>query len=179
MVSLIALLWGFAEATIFFIIPDVFLSYIAMTEKNIKKVSKVLILTFIGALAGGIIIYLTAKHNPDIVKNILLAVPSVQPYMLEHVEATMNNHPFTGLISGPIFGVPYKLFAFEAPNHMSLPIFIIVSIPARLSRFILVSILAYYLSHYLCKILKYKTKLTIWLIVWIFVYTIYFSIHGI
>lgn len=28
MASLIVLLWGFAEATIFFIIPDVFLSYV-------------------------------------------------------------------------------------------------------------------------------------------------------
>lgn len=40
--GLIALLWGFAEATVFFIIPDVFLTYVAITQKNKHIIIKML-----------------------------------------------------------------------------------------------------------------------------------------
>lgn len=177
-VGFFAFLWGFAEATVFFIIPDVLLTYIAITQKNKVVVIRLLLLTLLGALAGGTVVYMTAQNHPDYVEEILMRVPSVQTYMLEHVINAMNSHPFIGLISGPLFGVPYKLFAYAAPHYMTIWMFIICSIPARLFRFIIVTTLAYYLSHHIFKQLKHATKIIIWLIVWIIVYIIYFGIHG-
>lgn len=175
---LIAFLWGLAEATLFFIIPDVLLTYVAMIYKNKRIVIKTLSFTLAGALLGGTIVYIMSQLEPEMMRSILLGVPSVQPYMLEHVTTTMNDHPFIGIISGPLFGVPYKLFAYAAPQYFNLILFIICSIPARLLRFILVTIIAYWLSHHVFKRLTHHMKIIIWLIVWIVVYIIYFSIHG-
>ena len=98
--------------------------------------------------------------------------------MLGHVQTTMSQNPLISLISGPIFGVPYKLFASVAPNYVEYTTFIIFTIPARLLRFIIVTCLAYYLSHQLFSYLNEKLKTIIWLIIWILVYVIYFGIHG-
>ena len=177
--GLIALLWGFAEATVFFIIPDVFLTYVAITQKNKHIIIKMLCLTLIGALIGGTLVYITALINHDMMKSILFHVPSVQPYMLDHVTKAMNDNPFIGLISGPLFGIPYKMFAFAAPQYLNLSLFLICSIPARLLRFVIVTIIAYWLSHHVLHRLTYRKKVFIWLVVWSIVYIIYFSVHGI
>ena len=96
--------------------------------------------------------------------------------MIEHVHQTLENSIFTALITGPLFGVPYKLFASAAPEYRNVNLSAF-TIPARLLRFLLVSSIAYSLSHYIFKNLSFWLKTVIWLIVWIIVYIIYFSIH--
>jgi len=178
MVMMIAsFIWGFSEATFFFIIPDVLLSYYALKNDNLKNIFLINIICITGAAIGGTVIFIMSTVNHANVVDFMLSVPAIHTYMLDHVEAEMSANTFLALVTGPLFGVPYKLFAAFAPLYTNIFIFILFSIPARLIRFIIVSLMAYYFSHKIFKNLSLKVKTLIWLFVWMVVYIIYFSIH--
>lgn len=170
-------IWGFSEATFFFIIPDVLLSYYALRNNGLKKIFLINIICITGAALGGTVIFIMSTFDHSAVIDFMLGVPAIHTYMLEHVESEMAAGTFTALVTGPLFGVPYKLFAAFAPLYTNIFIFILFSIPARFIRFIIVSLLVYLLSHKVFKELSIKVKTLIWLFVWIVVYVIYFSIH--
>jgi hypothetical protein len=48
---LLALIWGFAEATVFFVVPDVLLT--AIPVRDLRAASLACFLALLGALAGG------------------------------------------------------------------------------------------------------------------------------
>lgn len=171
-------IWGFSEATWFFIIPDVVLSLYALKVKRFKFVLYSNIAAVLGALIGGITIFIWSSIDYAQVVLFMLNIPAIHDYMITHVHRTMENNTFTALITGPLFGVPYKLFAASAPEYTNLFIFLIFTVPARLVRFLLISIIAYVLSHYVFKQLSMKAKLVIWFVVWCAVYIIYFSLHS-
>ena len=170
-------IWGFSEATFFFIIPDVLLSYYALRNDNLKSVFLINITCITGAALGGAVIFIMSTINHSNVIDFMLTVPAIHTYMLDHVESEMSSNAFLALVTGPLFGVPYKLFASFAPLYTNIFIFILFSIPARFTRFVIVSLLAYFLSHNIFKRLSVKIKTLIWLLVWVIVYIIYFSIH--
>lgn len=172
-----AFIWGFSEATFFFIIPDVLLSYYALRNNDLKKIFLLNIICITGAALGGAAVFIKSSIDHSSVIEFMLGVPAIHTYMLEHVESEMAAGTFSALVTGPLFGVPYKLFAAFAPLHTNIFIFILFSIPARFIRFIIVSFLAHLLSHKIFKGLPIKVKTLIWLFVWVIVYIIYFSIH--
>lgn len=171
-------IWGFSEAVCFFIIPDVILTFYALCNKKFKYVVYANAAAVSGAMIGGITVFVWSSISPEHAENFMLGIPAVHEYMIEHVHQTLENSIFTALITGPLFGVPYKLFASAAPEYTGMLIFLLFTIPARLLRFLLVSSIAYLLSHYIFKNLSFWLKTVIWLIVWIIVYIIYFSIHS-
>ena len=172
-----AFIWGFSEATFFFIIPDVLLSYFALRNNDLKKIFLINIICITGAALGGAAVFIMSSIDHSFVIEFMLAIPAIHTYMLRHVESEMAAGTFSALVTGPLFGVPYKLFAAFAPLHTNIFIFILFSIPARFTRFIIVSLVAYLLSHKIFNGLSVKVKTLIWLFVWKIVYVIYFSIH--
>ncbi len=177
MVMISAFLWGFGEATFFFIIPDVLLSWYALRTENFRKVFTMNIVCIAGAAIGGAAIFMMSTASHEAVLDFMLSVPAIHSYMLAHVEREMAAGPFHALITGPLFGVPYKLFAALAPHYTTLSTFILFSVPARFIRFILVSSLAFFLSHRVFPGMPGKVKTSLWLMVWVMVYAVYFSIH--
>lgn len=175
---MIIFIWGLSEATLFFIIPDVILSLHALWTKNFKYVLYANIVAMAGAMFGGIIIFLWSSFDAEYVETIMLGIPATHEYMIEHVHHSMEDSTLTALLTGPIFGVPYKLFAAAAPEYVGIVLFLIFTIPARLLRFLTVSVIAYVLSHYMFNKLSMRMKIIIWSVVWIIVYVIYFSIHS-
>ena len=175
---IIIFIWGLSEATWFFIIPDVILSLYALRTKKFKYVLYANIAAVSGAMLGGIIIFMWSSFDSDYVETIMLGIPAVHEYMIEHVHNAMAESTFTALITGPLFGVPYKLFAAAAPQYTGILLFLIFTVPARLLRFLAVSVIAYVLSHYIFKTFSIYVKIIIWAVVWIIVYLIYFSIHS-
>lgn len=172
-----AFIWGFSEATFFFIIPDVLLSYYALRNDNIKKIFLMNIICIAGAALGGTVVFIMSTLDHSAVIDFMLAVPAIHTYMFDHVQSEMSGNTFLALVTGPLFGVPYKLFAGFAPVYTNIFIFILFSIPARFIRFIIVSLLAYFLSHKFFRGLSLKVKTLIWFVVWVIVYVVYFSIH--
>ena len=131
-----------------------------------------------GAMLGGIVIFSWSSFNNAQLIDFMLGIPAIHTYMLEHVHEAMDRNTLTALVTGPIFGVPYKLFAALAPEYTNIFMFLIFTIPARLIRFTAVSALAFFLSNYVFKTLAFKFKILIWLALWCIVYVIYFSIHS-
>lgn len=170
-------IWGFSEASWFFVIPDVILSLYALTVPRLKKVIWANIICLAGAMIGGILVFTISTNQHALIQEWMLKIPAIHGYMIEHVQQTMDEEGPFGIIFGPLFGVPYKLYALEAHNYTNAFIFILITIPARLLRFILVSVVAFILSHQLFGNMGLKFKIIIWCMVWIIVYTIYFTIH--
>lgn len=174
---LLIFLWGFSEASWFFIIPDVILSLFAIQQNSKKLILIANLICVAGAVAGGAVIYILSVFDYHAIYNFILHIPAVHEYMIVYVQNKMNTDTFFALLTGPLFGIPYKIFALEAHQYTSIFTFLLFTIPARLIRFILISFLAYYLSHFLFKNHSKSFKTLIWLTVWCIVYIIYFNIH--
>lgn len=63
-VPAIAALWGIAEATVFFIVPDVWISFVA-ARRDWKAGVLAACLACTGALIGGAIMYLWASRDAE------------------------------------------------------------------------------------------------------------------
>jgi membrane protein YqaA with SNARE-associated domain len=54
-INLVALIWGFAEASLFFIVPDVWLSFAG--REKLSKGIRACVFALAGALIGGAVMY--------------------------------------------------------------------------------------------------------------------------
>jgi membrane protein YqaA with SNARE-associated domain len=135
--------WGFAEATLFFIVPDVWLGWTGVVAR--RSVWAVLAFTLAGALAGGAVTYGVSKATaPSTSAAILDDVPTVDRNAITQVSNEMQEHGPRSVLFGPLrMGTPYKLYARSAGvQDESLAEFLLWSIPGRLERLLLVTLLA-------------------------------------
>lgn len=173
---LLSFIWGFFEATVFFIIPDVVLTFIAIHGFTAGLNGSLIALA--GALLGGTFMYVYAERDFSRAYLLVSKVPSVGEKMLDDVEQSMMKKGIIAMITGPIRGIPYKIFAIYAPKvNIRFISFLLASIPARFTRFFLTSMIAWLLANVLFEALPMWIKYSVWGIVWIIVYCIYFSIH--
>lgn len=173
----LAALWGFLEATIFFIVPDVLLTYLA-TQKQ-RTVRPAIIAATLGALVGGSIMFLNGMHNHHGTTELLALLPATDKPMITQVNSLLIDHGYWGVFLGPLFGLPYKLFAIEAAALSFNPwIFLLISIPARCLRFVLITMLVRILINRCFQQRPQKQLNGIWLISWLLFYTAYFHHFG-
>ncbi len=134
-------LWGFAEATVFFIVPDVLLSWLALESYRRALIACVYALA--GALAGGTIIWFAGRSDPEPLRALFDTLPAVDYPMIDRVRAELTESGLVALFIGPLRGTPYKIYALEAAQlGFGFMIFLSVSVPARLIRFVIVSLAA-------------------------------------
>lgn len=172
-----ALLWGLAEATAFFIVPDVLLSYIALKQPKKALIASLFVL--IGALLGGVILYQWASVNNAVALNFLDAVPGISRPLIDRANALMSHNILYGMLAGSFSGVPYKIFCVQAATlHIPLILFIAYSIPARLLRFLLVIGVVWLLRGSLLKRIEQRTMLNLFVGFWGIFYLCYFLAMG-
>ena len=142
---MVAALWGFAEATLFFIVPDVWISLVALRDRRAGLLACVAAVA--GALAGGLLMYAWGSKDPAGAAAALVAIPAIGRRMIEEVRRSLSSTGFLSLFVGPLTGTPYKIYAVESGAiGASLPLFLLVSIPARGARFLLVALAASWAS---------------------------------
>src|SRR5262245_25681988 len=130
--NLAALVWGFGEATLFFLIPDVLLSWVALRDGRPAWVACGWATA--GALAGGALMYGWGGVDRDSAVAALDYVPAINRDMIDSVEEQINNHGIGALFFGPLTGTPYKIYAVQAgAGHLGLASFLLVSAPVRLA----------------------------------------------
>lgn len=174
-VNLLALLWGFAEATLFFIVPDVWLSILGRKKLKIGLIA--CIYTLLGALAGGLLMFAWGGHDLDRVRRVLEAVPGISTQMIEAVYRQLTEQGVLSLMSGPLSGTPYKIYASQAQAAGISPwVFLLVSIPARLIRFVLVTSVLHYAHEAACRLMGKKDCLGLLLFGWLLFYVFYFYV---
>lgn len=116
----------------FFISPDLLVTFAALF--SLKQSLKQLGVVLAGSLLGGWLIFSLATRDYPATRRAVGGVPFVTPRMFE---ATQRNYEASGLWTlsqDPLSGIPYKVFAVEAPAHVPLLSFLLASIPGRLER---------------------------------------------
>jgi len=171
---LISLFWSFCEATFFFIIPDVWLSFTSMD--SLKKGFKNIFFTLIGALLGGTVMYLLGRQDIDSVTNFLVKIPDIDYDLLEHTKESIQSEGLAAPLVGPIKRVPYKIYAaYYGGLSLSYIMFMLISIPARLVRFLITILLSNFVFRVLLKKISLKKKRQMLILIWVIIYIIYFN----
>jgi membrane protein YqaA with SNARE-associated domain len=128
--------WGLAEATLFFIVPDVWIGWVALVAR--RAAWAVVACTLAGALVGGVLTYTVAAAAPATSASILDGVPTVDRDAIQRVSSETEEHGPRSVVYGPLrMGTPYKLYARAAGvQEEPLASFLFWSIPGRLERFL-------------------------------------------
>jgi len=178
---IIAFVWGFAEATAFFIVPDVYLGFVALF--NWRRGLSAMVAALIGAMLGGSVMYVLAMNNPSGINMFLTRVPLIDSTLVNDVADKMRTDGPITLLTGPLKGTPYKIYAAQA-GEQSLPFlyFLLMTIPARLERFLPVVLVFGAIGKWFGTFCEKHTKLVMgsyalmWGIIY-FVFISYFNFH--
>ncbi len=132
----LACAWGFAEGTLFFVVPDVLISLAALCawRRALRHVGAAVA----GSVVAGALMYGWAAVSPARAREVIRRVPFVRERMLAQVDAGLERDSVAALFRGAFTGVPYKIFAVQAPGRMPVAVFLPATVPARAARFLLV-----------------------------------------
>ena len=173
---LIAGIWGFAEATLFFIVPDVWLTLIAV-RRGLRPALLACGWALAGALAGGLAMYAWGAFDPATARGVLETLPAIDRDMIDGVRSALRDDGAAAVFFGPLKGVPYKIYAVEASAAgVGLLAFLAVSIPARLFRFVLLVVIANVISRWALGRTGPWIPTGVLLAAWAVFYTVYFSV---
>lgn len=177
MIFALALLWGWSEATVFFIVPDVLLTLLAL--RSLRIALKACALATLGAVIGGAMAYDYASLHPTSSREILVSIPAIDDRMLGTVGTQIEQHGAAAVFLGPVRGIPYKIYAVEwAWQHRPLLDLLLVTVPARAIRFVLTSALASLIAGALRERVRERTLVHIHLLAWTAFYSAYFAAHA-
>jgi hypothetical protein len=172
-----AALWGLAEATLFFIVPDVLLT--AAAVGSLRRGLRAAGFALAGAVVGGVLVMLWARADPEGAARMLLAVPGVSEALVERARGLVEGGFLAGMTIGSLSGVPYKIFAVEAAGAgMGLGAFAAMSVPARGLRFVLAALLAYGIGRLLPADWGARARLGLLAGFWAVFYAFYFVVMG-
>lgn len=135
----VAAAWGSAEALVFFIVPDVWTSWLAL--HNPRRGMTTTLSALAGALAGGAANYkLSERMSHEDTQRVLTSIPGISSDMVAAVERELDEKGWSALVLGPTRGVPYKIYARTlAHGGESFARFMALSVPARMGRFLAVT----------------------------------------
>jgi hypothetical protein len=125
--------WGFAEATLFFIVPDVLLTLVALY--SFPRSAKLVAFILLGAVAGGTVMFYLGAKDPAQAETVVLRVPFVSAAMFTKTKAGFQGDGLWTLAQAPGNGIPYKVYSVQASQYAGWPAFIAMSVLARLERF--------------------------------------------
>ncbi len=175
----VAFIWGLAEATVFFIVPDVLLTLLAC--RALGAALKGTVAALGGALIGGAAMYVFGRYAAEPARLLLDQVPAISATLIAAVESQIAERGLASVMLGPLKGIPYKIYAVEwGARGGSLLGFLLVSIPARYARFLLSALAV----NVIASLLKPWTRGRAWVelsllaIFWVAFYSFYFARFG-
>jgi len=171
----IAFLWGLAEATLFFVVPDVYVGFVALFHW--RKGLLTTVAATAGAMIGGAIMYGLAGANAPAINELLVEVPLISPEMVRTVAGQTQTSGLVAMVTGPLQGIPYKIYAAQAgQQYLPFISFVLVTIVARLPRFFLLALMGAGLGRVFGKSVRRRTALVVgaYVLLWIGVYVWYY-----
>lgn len=174
--SILAFVWGFAEGTLFFVVPDV--GFTLTTGLRPKRGLLQLALAVAGGLLAGNVMYSWAAANPRQAQSTVAAVPFVGERMLEDTYRRYEARGGWAMLEGPLRGVPYKVYAVLAPARLSFAEFFLLSIPARAERMLISWIAVALIALFLRRIdepRRWRIAVALHAVCWIALYTYYWG----
>ncbi len=164
--------WGFAEATLFFIVPDVLLTWRALDD--LRGALRACLAALLGALPGGALMWAWGRADIESAQWLVELVPAVGADMMDEVRHAIAARGAAAVLLGPLVGEPYKVYAIQCgAGGVGLLPFLIVSVPARLARFLLLTFVAAFAARFVPPLRARRVVLaTLWLVF----YMIYFLV---
>jgi hypothetical protein len=168
-------LWGFAEGTLFFIVPDLILSWASLS--GVRCGIKIFGAILAGAVIGGLCLYTWALWRPDSARSAVASVPFVRARMFDKVEEDYRMHGVSGIFYTLGTGIPYKVYAVLAPPITNPATWAFITVAARFQRMALSWLIPTFLGWSLRLWIRSHQRLTIalWLGFWVVTYAIYWS----
>ena len=102
-------IWGFAEATLFFVVPDVMVGAVGLLRP--RKVVLAALAAVGGALVGGTVLYLVARGTGPGLRDVMHGIPTITLSMLEEARRGLVEHGGVAMLQSQ--WIPYKLFVTE------------------------------------------------------------------
>lgn len=133
---LVAFVWGLAESTVFFIVPDVAVAFIAaMSPRNWWKAA---IASIVGTLVGAVVVFVAVQWWLGAnALQLLLWIPGIHPADLAIASSRIADHGAGALLPAAFQGIPYKVYATELTlAGVSLPVLLLWTIPSRALRLV-------------------------------------------
>jgi len=173
--TVLAALWGLAEATLFFIVPDVIVTFIAV-RRGFRAGWIAAAAAALGAVVGGILIYAWAGRDPAGVQRAFDCIPAISLDQIARAKAQTGADWIAALIRGAFVGNPYKLYA-AASGEQSVPLlaFLPMSFVARIVRFLLAGTAARAVALAMARHGLTRWRMPAWAIFWIAFYAFYFT----
>jgi len=169
----ISLLWAFSEASFFFIVPDIWLSYTSLN--SLKKGFKNVIFALIGALLGGTVMYILGRNDITAIIKFLAKIPLIDLGIINDVKESIQIDGVSAMFVGPLKGIPYKIYAsYAGALSMNYFVFILISIFARGIRFCLSVLISNLFFRTFLNKITLNNKRIILAFIWLIIYTIYF-----
>ena len=132
-----AALWGFAEATFFFVVPDLLLTA-AVLVFGLSRAFRFATVAACGAAVGALPMVIWGAVDADAARAFLMSVPLIGEDLLSRVHSEVEGFWPWRLTMGALTGAPFKIYAVEAGAAGVSPfLFALIGYGARLARFTL------------------------------------------
>lgn len=117
--------WAFAEAIAFPIVPDVLLGLLVLAAP--RSLVRLFVALVVGALLGTVILYAASLAAPDAVRAMLLALPGIDPVMVEAAVTDTAGGSLLALAGvGP--GTPLKVYTYAWATGPGTPLVLAVGV---------------------------------------------------
>lgn len=176
--AIVAFGWGFAEATFFFLVPDVCLTLVGC--RAVRPALKASVAALAGALIGGTVMYELGNRFPEDARSFLNNVPGISVPLVARVDSQISEHGLSAVALGPLLGIPYKIYAVEWGAHRrGLWSFLLISVPARYVRFFVTTVAAHFIARVVRRVAR-RPGVELWLLglFWTGFYVFYFGRLG-
>jgi membrane protein YqaA with SNARE-associated domain len=168
--------WGFAEATVFSIVADVALSWIAM-RRGLKPALAAALAAAAGAVLGIALLYFWAVREPAAALALVDAVPFVTDGLIAGMRADLREQGVAAVLIAGVTGVPIKIAAALAPGVGIAPAPFLTFVAAqRLERFVAVALLTALIARLLRGRLSERSLTALWAAFWILFYALYWTV---
>ena len=173
--ALLAVTWGLAEATLFFIVPDVLLTRIAIL-RGWRQALRACGWALAGAIVGVALVYYAAAtgHSTGLARWFDW-IPGISQSLMTQAHDSLEDHGIGVVWRGAFTGIPFKIYAMHAgAMHLGWMMFLLTSLMACLARFAAASLLAWALAKTVLRFCSRAYLQAIHVAVWVTLYAVYF-----
>ncbi|MGH6928530.1 MAG: hypothetical protein ACREEV_09460 [Dongiaceae bacterium] len=130
-----------------------------------------------GALLGGALMHVWGALDANGAAAVLDRLPAISPGMIAGAGDELARQGAAAVVIGGVTGVPYKIYAVLAQAAgLPLLLFLLVSIPARAIRFVLVVLVVDWLNRRLAHRLDLCRRYAVLGTAWLAFYDFYFAV---
>jgi hypothetical protein len=117
--------------------------------------------------------------HADSAIQMLERTPGISQHLIRQAGADLESHEWTAILQAPLNGIAYKIYAVQSARQ-DVPVlgFLLISIPARLLRFLATTVLIHFALHLVLGKKTARIRQFALILGWILFYAVYFARMG-